>query len=108
MPQLIVRGMQREDVLSISRKLVDELQSTINCPREYFTIEVIGSEFIFDGAESAAYPFIQLNWFDRGQEVQDQVAETITRAVQSKGYENVDVFFVVLDEKKYYENGKHF
>ena len=108
MPQLIIKGMKREAVINISKGLVDDLQQLINCPREYFTLEVIHSKFVFDGEPTEGYPFVQVNWFDRGQEVQDAVGKAITRVVQSAGYQNVDAFFVVLEEKKYYENGQHF
>lgn len=56
----------------------------------------------------AGAPLIQVNWFDRGQTVQDAAAQAIDHAVRSTGYEQIEIFFVVLDETKYYENGNHF
>jgi len=108
MPQLKLSGVEVEKICSFSKNLIDELEAIINCPRSYFTIEHISSTFIADGSVSKSYPFVEVSWFDRGQEVQDKTALAITKAVQNSGYGNVDVIFTALQEKDYYENGSHF
>ncbi len=108
MPQLKIRGVEVEKVCSFSKNLIDELEEIINCPRSYFTIEHMPSIFIADGNITEGYPFVEVLWFDRGQEVQDRTAVAITKAVHGAGYENVDVIFTALKENEYYENGSHF
>lgn len=108
MPQLIIKGMDVDKVKGISRSLVDDLQAIIGCPRDYFTIEAVINPFIMDGQETQITPLIQVNWFDRGQKVQDETAAAICRHVKRAGYSNVDTFFVVLKEASYYENEKHY
>ncbi|HWR41767.1 DUF1904 family protein [Sporomusa sp.] len=108
MPQLIIKGMKLEKIKDISKPLVDELQEIIGCPRDYFTIEAVNSMFIMDGQQTGITPFVQVNWFDRGQEVQDRVAAIICRHVMSAGYSQVETFFVVLEESRYYENQTHY
>jgi len=108
MPQLKIRGVEVEKICSFSKNLIDELETIINCPRSYFTIEHISSTFIADGSVSKAYPFVEISWFDRGQDVQDKTAVAVTKAVLGAGYENVDVIFSALKENDYYENGSHF
>lgn len=108
MPQIKIRGIEREKVLSISTELVNKLENIIGCPKEYFTLEHICSTFIKDGELAESYPFVEVAWFDRGQEVQDKVAKCINSFVHRTGYTNVDIFFTVLKENSYYENGEHF
>jgi len=108
MPQLKIRGVEVEKICSFSKNLIDELEEIIDCPRSYFTIEHMPSTFIADGKVIGGYPFVEVSWFDRGQEVQDKTAAAITKAVQDAGYENVDVIFTALQTKDYYENGSHF
>lgn len=108
MPQIIFKGIKKEDVKLISKGLVDELQQIVDCPRDYFTLEVPETIYLSDGEEIAGNPLIQVNWFERGQNVQDRVAATITRYIQQAGYPQVDIFFVPLTENNYYENGTHF
>ena len=106
MPHIIIKGMNALDVQKISKKMIDELEIIIDCPREYFTLEVSESIFIVDGERVSKDPFIQINWFDRGQEVQDKTAAAITEHICNAGYKNVEMFFIVLERNKYYENGK--
>jgi len=107
MPNMIIKGMSLTDVKKISKAMIDELEIVVNCPREYFTLEVVENNFIIDGNLVIKDPFIQVNWFDRGQEVQDKTAATITKHVENAGYKEVEVFFMILERNNYYENGKH-
>lgn len=106
MPHIIIKGMKIGDVQKISKQMLDELEIIIQCPREYFTLEVAESTFIVDGERTHKDPFIQINWFDRGPQVQDKTAAAITEHICKAGYEHVEIFFIVLDRNKYYENGK--
>lgn len=108
MPQIKMRGVDLEKVCNASKELVDVLEKIVGCPREYFTIEWMPSTFICDGSIVLGDPFIEVAWFDRGQDVQDKVAREITRIVHEMGYSSVEVFFHVLQEKSYYENGERF
>ncbi|HMM22309.1 MAG TPA: DUF1904 domain-containing protein [Selenomonadales bacterium] len=108
MPQIIIRGMDEAPVKAISGGLVDELTEIVGCPRDYFTIELLPSIFIADGKAVEGTPFVQVNWFDRGQAVQDRAAAAIDRHIRGAGYRQTDIFFLVLQEQKYYENGRHY
>lgn len=108
MPQIKIRGIDVEKISTISTSMIDQLEEIIDCPRDYFTIECISSTFIKNGKVDEGYPFIEVVWFDRGQEIQDSVAKSITNLIHNLGYKNVDVFFTVLKENFYYENGYHF
>lgn len=57
---------------------MDELQELIQCPREYFTLEIIRSDYIKEGEIVSGPPVVEFYWFDRGQVVQDQAARIIT------------------------------
>ncbi|WP_411167762.1 DUF1904 domain-containing protein [Clostridium sp. MB05] len=108
MPMLKFKGIETENVCSISKKLIDELQELIQCPRDYFSLAVDKSVYIKDGEIVKGEPVVEVSWFDRGQEVQDKAAKIITKYVHLLEYINVDVIFFTLDESKYYENGEHF
>lgn len=108
MPQLVIRGMKKEHVQAISKTLVDELTNIVGCPSDYFTIEFVEACYIKDGLDVSGTPLIQVNWFDRGQAIQDAAAQAIDRQIRSAGYAQIEIFFVVLEETKYYENGSHY
>ena len=75
MPQIKVRGINENDICKISEKMIDELVEAVKCPRDYFEIECIKSVAIRDGKIADVYPFVEVAWFDRGQEVQDRSEE---------------------------------
>lgn len=108
MPALKLKGIDAKKALTISKVLVDELRDLIQCPRDYFSIEVVQSKYIMDGMFVGGPAMVDVMWFDRGQDVQDKAAEIITKHINSIGCKSVDVIFHPLDEKKYYENGEHF
>lgn len=108
MPQIKIRGIETDTIRSLSKTMVDELSILIQSPRDDFTVEVIHSTFILDGEVVSGYPFVEVAWFDRGQEIQDQVAQTISRLINQAGYPSVDIMFTVFDKSRYYENSEHF
>lgn len=110
MPHLRFRAVEPQTVQTLSKPLIDELQPLMDCPREDFTFEYIYSTFFHEGEVSSAYPFVEVLWFDRGQEVQDAVAKVLTSQIRGVIGEDVDVavIFTALNAKGYYDNGEHY
>lgn len=109
MPQIKIRGIHENDICKISEKMIDELVEAVKCPRDYFEIECIKSVAIRNGQLEEVYPFIEVAWFDRGQEVQDIVANIITDSIRNNlDVKSMDLAFTVFEKEKYYENGEHF
>lgn len=108
MPALRLKAIDGNKALTISKQLIDELQELIQCPRDYFSIELVQSKFIMDGKFVGGPQMVDVLWFDRGQDIQDKAAKIITKYINSIGYKNVDVVFYPLEHSKYYENGEHF
>lgn len=107
MPMLKIKGIPKEEVLKESKELIDSLVEIIECPRDYFTIELITSTFIMDGEIVTPPTIVEVAWFDRGQEIQDKVAIAITKHFK-KDRDCLDVIFHALEHRCYYENGEHF
>lgn len=109
MPHIRLRALKKEYVKTLSEILIQDLALTINTAADNFTFEWIGSEFFHDGKETPSYPFIEVLWFARPQEIQDQTAKIITEKVKDlTRSQDVVVVFQVLEKPAYYENGEHF
>ncbi len=108
MPQIRMRGVQAEKIAPVSKDLVDQLHAITGTAREHFTIELTHSTYILDGAVVPSIPFVEIAWFDRGQEVQDRVAQVVTAAMKQAGYPELDMVFTLMERSRYYENGQHF
>jgi len=107
-PHLFIRGISVEQVKTISKPLVQELADLCTCGTDNFTLEVVNSTFVFDGNEVPGYPFIEVKWFERGQEIQDQFANIVTKHIHSLEIPEVEVAFSTFRESDYYFNGKSF
>lgn len=108
MPQLKIRGILSEEIAKISTELVEKLAPIFNCQEDWIEIECIHSTAVKKGEFVPVYPFIEVAWFDRGQEVQDQAARIITDLIHGLGVKSVDIAFTVFEKRSYYENGEHF
>lgn len=108
MPLLKFKSVDQQKLLKISTDLVNDLVEIVGSPRDYFSLEHVEATFIMDGAIVKTNPFVEVAWFPRTQEVQDKVAQSITKHLISVGYLSVDVYFVKLKRERYYENGEHF
>ena len=108
MPIIKIKGIGVKQALNISKDLIDELELILKCPRDYFNLSLETPIHIKDREIVDGYPLIEVLWFERSQEIQDKVAQSITKHVNLVGYENVDVIFHELKKENYYENGEHF
>ncbi|WP_191559482.1 DUF1904 family protein [Metabacillus idriensis] len=108
MPHLIFRGISVEQVKTISKTVVQELAELCTCGTDNFTLEISQSTFVFDQNEVPGYPFVEVKWFERGQDIQDQFAKIVTRNIHSLGISEVEVAFIAFLESAYYSNGKSF
>ncbi|KAF0196022.1 MAG: 23S rRNA pseudouridine synthase D [Bacillota bacterium] len=107
MPQLRFHAFPVEKVKALSMPLSTELSTLTGVPREYFTLECLHSTFISEGQETPGDPFIEVYCFDRGAEMFDKMSEAITQHVHSVGISEVGVAFILLERRRYYENGQH-
>ena len=110
MPHLRFRGIDKAPLLRLSTPLVEQLSALTGAPQAHFTLERVETEFIIAGETVPGYPFVELLWFDRGQTVQDQAAQLITRLVKAELGDSQDVAVIVLPltRSAYYDNGQYY
>lgn len=109
MPHLKVRGLPKETLIKHSKEMIDGLTEIIQCDRNWFTIEHLETEYIFDGKIQEGYSFIELYWFDRGEEVKKKVADFLTKIMKKiNGNKDSCVIFFPLLGENYCDNGEFF
>lgn len=111
MPHLRFRALESSQVASLSLSLMKPLALLIPCPPDDITFESIASQFFYEGQPSVAYPFVEILWFDRGQEIQDKVAQLVTDAIRQlldDPNKDVAIIFTLLKAEQYYDNGSHY
>jgi hypothetical protein len=106
MPRLMIRGIEENKVCTISTSLVEGLSKICECGKGSFTIEIIESRGVCDGMGFDSAPFIEVAWFDRGQETRDRFAEELTRQLAGVGVDKTEIAFILYRKDSYYIDGK--
>ena len=106
MPHLKVRGLEKKVLIEKSKEIIDGLTEIIQCDRTWFTIEHIDTEYIFDGKIQEGYSFIELYWFERGEEIKKRVAAFLTEKMKEmNGNKDACIIFFPLLGENYCDNG---
>lgn len=117
MPMLRFNGLDATKVQTLSKKLSQPLSEAIGCPTNwlyYTNISSDDSAIFCNGNEVTNEVYVHVEWFDRGQEIKDQVAKIITEMIQDNSViscpdsMDVTVIFIELEKSSYYENGEHY
>ncbi|WP_127581395.1 DUF1904 family protein [Paenibacillus koleovorans] len=106
MPHLLVRGIPADRLKTVAKPLVAELASICSCGTDNFMLECLLTTSIVDGEIAASYPFIEVGWFERGQETRDRFARAVADHVQALGVPEFEIAFRVYEERSYYVNGE--
>lgn len=108
MPQIIGKGISKENFKKLSAITAPKLSEVSNTPVEHFTYEWVDSVFYINGKEFDMYPLIEIKLFDRGDEVRAKFAQILTEELNKMSINQVEIFFTKIEYKDYYENGEHY
>lgn len=102
MPQLFFRGVEHKDIAKASLELPDKLAKICNTTPDNFIFEASNSTFYENGKEINLYPLIEVKMFDRGREVEKEMYNVIDEFLHSRGYKELEVYFIKLQKESYY------
>lgn len=110
MPHLRFRAVSVDTLQQISTPLLADLCVLTGGKPEFVTMECIDSHWVRGGVIEAGFPFVELVWFERPQELQDAAAALITRHLKAALGEQTYVVVQVLPIVKshYYSDGQHY
>lgn len=110
MPHIRIRGIEKNIVKAISKELVDEMVVVMKCPKEIITLEHIETVYIDEGVENKGIlPMVEIAWFDKGEDVKQEVANAVTRIIKSeKEFNRIAVYFIDMTKENYFANGVHY
>ncbi|MFI3249513.1 MAG: DUF1904 family protein [Eubacteriales bacterium] len=108
MPQLTFKGLSDAQVQTISQNLAPQLSTLMNTPEDWFTFEYSPIISYVSGKKVQREAIVDVRWFERGQDVQDQAAVLITNSLKELGYQEPTVVFHPLKKENFYENGEHY
>ncbi|MGL4251705.1 MAG: DUF1904 family protein [Aeromonas sp.] len=110
MPHLRFRAVSFDTLKEISTPLLADLCALTGGKPEFVTMERVESHWVRDGVLESGFPFVELHWFERPQEMQDAAARLITDHLKQVLGEQTYVVVQVLSivSSAYYSNGEHY
>ncbi|QIL46705.1 DUF1904 family protein [Vagococcus coleopterorum] len=111
MPRFIFKNVEFEDVKSLSQTLSVKSAEIIDCPIDWITFEHVSNTIFLEGNDiTSSMLFLEVSWFKRSQEVQDQLATYLNSTLNKYFNEEkeITIIFHTLEEANYYEEGQNF
>ncbi|MFD1957417.1 DUF1904 family protein [Paenibacillus thailandensis] len=109
MPHLLFRGIAAEKLHAVCEPLAGELAEICRTGTDNFTMEISNGTTLWGcEVETKGYIFVEIAWFERGQETRDAVAQAVTRHLLKLGEADIEVAFRTYREDSYYVNGQSF
>ncbi|WP_409342293.1 DUF1904 family protein [Paenibacillus sp. MBLB4367] len=106
MPHIVIRGISAERVQTVSKPLIEQLAEICQCGTDNFIIECLHTTAITDGEITPSFPFIEVGWFERGQETRNRFAQALAINLQLLDVPELEIAFRAYREDSYYVNGK--
>ncbi|MEK3884482.1 DUF1904 family protein [Paenibacillus sp. PL2-23] len=107
MPHLLFRGLEADQLRTAAAPLAEELAAICGCGTDNFTMSCVHTSDVFGaGPQDPVFAFVEIGWFERGQDIRNQCAEAVTKTVLGLGVQEVEVVFQAYREDSYYINGK--
>lgn len=109
MPHLLFRGVPAEQLQAVTPALADKLAAICECGTDNFTMACLHTTSVFGSqgqANEAAFAFIEVGWFERGQQVRNSFAQAVTESVRRLGISEIEIVFHAYREDSYYINGE--
>lgn len=103
MPQIIIKGISASRMEKLAAPAIEIVSRLVKCPEDWVTLELCESKFFVKEGLTEQYPILQIWWYERPQEVQDQVAKELSALFLKEGFFLVQISFHLFDKKDYYE-----
>lgn len=100
MPQIILKGVEKEKIFKIKDKLIEELSEISNTPKDYFIIEIVDSTFLMYNQDM--YALINIIQYKREKEVEEKMMSIVFENLRSIGYEEIEGYYTHIDKENYY------
>jgi len=108
LPQVRMKGVCEEKIIKMAPRIAEAIFEITGCPKEHIEIERLEVKAVKGSNLTQPNPFIEIYWFDRGQEQADKTAKAITEIAKASEIESIDIAFILYSRNLYYENGEHF
>ena len=89
MPQIIVKGVNSREMPKMAWNVPQNWRIYANAHSDWFVFDHINSDFYDMNGKTEHWPVVQVWWFERPQEMQDEAAKCLNNYVKAIGYRAV-------------------
>jgi|GEM_PF-1216770 len=108
MPHIIFSNVKIETVTDFAIDYTSDLAALIGCPEDWILFYANESHIIVNKERSHKDCYVEVKWFDREEKIKTSVAQLITDFLESQGFTEIVVEFLVINNDNYYENMKKY
>ncbi len=106
MPHLVFKNVEKEVFVSKAEEFTKKATEVIGCPEDWITLTYVGDTLTFCECKEMtdSNMFVEVNWFDRPQEIKDNLSMLIHNTFKKDG-RDIMIIYNTLTRENYYENG---
>lgn len=108
MPHIICHNLNDAEVLAFSRAILDDISAAAEIERDWFEFYAGNNRCVSERGYQDKQIYLEIKWFKREKQIQDQVAYIINDYLRRQGYGNIVIYFDELAKANYYENMNQF
>jgi hypothetical protein len=109
MPHIRFRSLSEDQVMKLSESIPQELAPAMETTEDNFSFELVPTQYYSEGRPVQSYPYTEVHWFERSQEVKQRSAKIITDKIRALTQaQDIAVVFIPIQKCDYFENGESF
>ncbi|MES2769099.1 MAG: DUF1904 family protein [Bdellovibrionota bacterium] len=109
MPHIRLKCISEKNVKSLSKTLPKELARAMDTSEDNFSFELVPNTFYTNGKSTKSYPFIEVHWFERSQDIKVKSTKIITDQIKAlTKAKDIVVVYIPIEKSDYFENEKNF
>ncbi|MEW9668523.1 DUF1904 family protein [Ammoniphilus sp. 3BR4] len=101
MPYLRFDGFTKEDLSPLIPRITREFANTAEVDEEKVKVELCQSERLTNSPR-----YLEIRMFQRSQDKHDRIVAVLDDILQSGGFKETHIFYIILSPQLYYKNGK--
>lgn len=103
MPQIILKGLTPERTQALSAQISREVAAILDVPPAWIVVEHNDAAFYREGKADRGLCMVMVQWKTRPRQMQQAVAQALSRIILGEGCDTVEVMYTNLDMDEFYE-----
>ncbi|MDR1781459.1 MAG: DUF1904 domain-containing protein [Bacilli bacterium] len=104
MPHIKITQLNNEEVLSLSKEVLDDIVRVTNTPQHIIKFYATNTSIILNNEINNDCILVEVLWFNRPLTMKDEVAKILHNALLKRGFKEILIYFSDINGENYYNN----